>query len=232
MATAGADAVLLTKVADSRDVARAAAIIDRLGSKTRIWCMVETASSLFNLDTIATAPRMSALFMGTGDLLLDFRTRTFGVTGAEAVGDPLHVDPLLYARSRVVMTARALGLGAIDSAMGRLDIDSALSSAQKAFQLGFDGKLIATPSHISVVHEAYGPTPADIAWAHRVIEALERAERDGIGSAVVDGEPMDGPYLGYAHGVLTRAEHVEAAAVAASRHGASAHRRAGNQVRR
>jgi len=201
MAAAGADVVLLTKVSDASDVVRAAAIIERVRAATRVWCMIETASSLLHLSDIAVSPLMSGLFIGTGDLSLDLRARTFGSKSQDAAGDVLQ-----YARSQVVVTARALGLTAIDSAMGRLDLADAKASAERAFQMGFDGKLIVTPAHIPIVHEAYKPTNEEVVWARRVIEALKTAERSGWGSTVLDGEPMDGPYLGYALAVLARAE--------------------------
>jgi citrate lyase beta subunit len=211
MAAAGAEVVLLTKVRDSADVDCAAAIIDNVGTPTTIWCMIETAASLLHLDSIAMAPHVSGLFLGAGDLSLDLRVRAFGATSRGRAGPPAASDILLYARSRVVTAARALGLTAIDSAMGRLDAEDVRASAARAFEMGFDGKLIVTPAHIAIVHDAYLPTADEVTWARRVIEALEEAERIGLGSAVVDGEPMDGPYLGYALDVLARAEHSDLA---------------------
>ena len=200
MAQAGADVVLLSKVKDLDEVVRAASIIDVVGSDTQIWCMIETAASLFNLPAVATASHVTGLFVGTGDLSLDLRLRTFGFDRHDAAQESLHA-----ARSQVVMTARALGLSAIDSAMGQLDLADAKASAERAFAMGFDGKLIVTPAHVRTVHEAYRPSREEVAWAGRLIAALGAAKDVGLGSAVVDGEPIDGPYLGYALSVLEKA---------------------------
>jgi citrate lyase subunit beta / citryl-CoA lyase len=65
--------------------------------------------------------------------------------------------------------------------------------------------MVLTPSLIEPVHRAWAPTPEEVAWATRVVAAFATLDDHHEGSVVVDGEPMDGPYLPHAERVLERA---------------------------
>jgi citrate lyase subunit beta / citryl-CoA lyase len=206
------DGVMLSKVARAREAEEAARLIERLqpGGRTRLWCMVESARSLLELDRIVDVPRMGGLMMGTGDLSLDLGLKSLGLRAGRHVAEVAELGlDLLYARSRVVAAARAAGLAAIDvSIVALTDVAAVERKARVSFQLGFDGKMVITPSHIPAIHRAYGPSPEDVEWAERVVAAFARMDEGGSGSAEVDGEPVDGPYLPYALRLLELAAAV------------------------
>lgn len=57
--------------------------------------------------------------------------------------------------------------------------------------MGFDGKQVIHPSQIEATRSAFTPSDAEIAYAKRVLAALQEAERDGKGAVTVDGKMVD-----------------------------------------
>ncbi|HJV60886.1 MAG TPA: CoA ester lyase, partial [Albitalea sp.] len=73
------------------------------------------------------------------------------------------------------------------------------SQALRARRLGFGAKLCIHPNQVPTVNAAFTPSPDEIAWARRVVEAAERAQ----GAAVaLDGKMVDKPVLLQAQAVL------------------------------
>ena len=88
---------------------------------------------------------------------------------------------LLYARSHVLLSARAAGVAAYDSPhFGIEDLDGLHLACQAARHLGYDGKTVIHPSHIAMVNEAFDPTEAEINEAKRVVAALEEARASRV----------------------------------------------------
>jgi citrate lyase subunit beta / citryl-CoA lyase len=207
---AGPDGFLLSKVESAEEVMDAATILDRLdpGRQISIWCMVETARGLLEVDRLAAcSPRLAGLMMGAGDLTLSLGIHRLGFAASRVFPGHAELGPeLLYARSRVVAAARAAGIAAIDVGIQDVsDLEMAYRKALFSFQLGFDGKMVITPALIEPVHRAWAPSSDEVAWARKVVAAFAEIAVQGRGSAVVDGEPMDGPYLPYAERLLERA---------------------------
>ena len=204
------DGFLLSKVESVEEVTAAAAILDRFDPDRSIslWCMVETAKGLVEVERLASSsPRLGGLMMGTGDLTLSLGIHRLGFAAARAFPGLADLGPeLLFARSRVVAAARAAGIAAIDVSIQDVgDRELAYHKALFSFQLGFDGKMVITPALIEPVHRAWSPTLEELVWAQRVVAAFATIAEQGGGSAVVDGEPVDGPYLPHARRVLERA---------------------------
>ena len=79
------------------------------------------------------------------------------------------------------------------------------ASAARARQFGFRGKLLIHPDQVAGCHEAFAPTPAEVARARRIIEAFAAAEAEGVASIRVDGEFIDYPVVEQARRVLSAA---------------------------
>ena len=67
--------------------------------------------------------------------------------------------------------------------------------ARQAFELGYTGKAIIHPKHIAVVHQVFRPSEDDLKHARRVVEAFDKARREGRGVTVVDGRMVDLPIV-------------------------------------
>jgi citrate lyase subunit beta / citryl-CoA lyase len=158
IAAAQPDGIVLTKIASAAEVQLADTLLTESGSHTdhiRLWCMIETPSSMLRLEEIASAsPRVAALLYGGGGLLRELQP--VPCKPADLAGlDGLRFEHL-YGRSRLVLYARALGLLAIDSSFSDVhDPDGTYRDALYTFQLGFDGKMVLSPRQIEPVHRAF-----------------------------------------------------------------------------
>jgi citrate lyase subunit beta/citryl-CoA lyase len=146
---------------------------------TALTALIETALGLHRAFEIASAPGVQHLAIGAADLAADL-----GV-------DPSDDEALRYARSRIVVASRAAGLpGPYDGAWTGLDDDEGLRrAALAARRLGFIGKSALHPRQVPVIHDAFAPTAADIAWATSVSAASEAAGQGA--TRTVDGQFVD-----------------------------------------
>ena len=197
VAVAGRAGILIPKV-ESVDEIRTIAPI--LGSWTgavprarRLLCLIESPRGVLASREIALGSSLLAGFIfGSADL-----SRDLGCHLSE--GEP----ELLYARSHVLLAARAAGLSAYDSPHFIIDdLDGLKSAAQRARHLGYDGKTIIHPSHIEIVNEVFSPTESEITEARRIVVALKEAEAEGRGAIALDGRLIDQVHLSHAKKIL------------------------------
>lgn len=73
------------------------------------------------------------------------------------------------------------------------DIDGLIADAKKAKAYGFQGKIVIHPNQIDPCHEVFTPTEEEIAYAKKVIEAFEQAEREGKAAIQLEGKFIDYP---------------------------------------
>ena len=169
----------------------------------RLLPIVETAAGIARCEDIAFgAPgRVLTLVFGLGDFSVDIGVDlTRGGT------------ELLYARSRVVVAARAARMPApIDGPYPDIhDLEGLVENTLLSRQLGFQGRVVVYPPQVAPVQRAYAElTPEELAHARRVVEAFEAAEAAGLASIQVDGRFVDYPLYHRArhrlrlHGMVT-----------------------------
>ena len=180
MAQAGADAVLLPKVASAQTVREAEAALVAAGAPETLalWAMIETPRGVLALDAIGgSSRRLSCLVAGTSDLTKDL--------GARASRERFEV---LASLSLIVLAARAHGLVALDGVHLALDDAEGLELAcRQGRDLGFDGKTLVHPLQIASANRAFAPTAEELSHARRIAAAHADAEAQGRGVVVVDG---------------------------------------------
>ncbi|MBN3725218.1 HpcH/HpaI aldolase/citrate lyase family protein [Burkholderia sp. Ac-20379] len=150
--------------------------------------LIETAAGFDALRELARAPRVARLLFGT----LDFQVET-GIRGTG--------DALLMFRSMLTYESVLAGLDApVDGIAESLD-DARLihDDTTRARNLGFGAKLCIHPKQIAPVHAAFAHSADEIAWARRVIDALERS---GGAATTVDGKMIDAPVARQAERIL------------------------------
>jgi len=179
---AGIRGIILPKAESARQVKAALELLD--GSK-HIVIIVETAAGLRDLEEILKSGHVSGVAFGALDFAVDLNL-TLTESGLE----------LVYARSRIVHLSVARGIRHIyDSVYPEIhDAEGLRRRAAMAKSMGFSGQLVIHPKQIEIVHEVYSPTPAEIEWAKRVVEAAER-ESQGMGVFVLDGKMIDKPVI-------------------------------------
>jgi citrate lyase subunit beta/citryl-CoA lyase len=75
--------------------------------------------------------------------------------------------------------------------------------------LGFDGKSLVHPFQLPYSNDAFTPKPHDLSAALEVIEALDRAHRDGRGTVVVNGRLIEGHHVKAAKRLLALADMID-----------------------
>jgi citrate lyase subunit beta / citryl-CoA lyase len=68
--------------------------------------------------------------------------------------------------------------------------------------MGFDGKTIIHPAQIEPANAAFGPSPADVEHARRVISAYEQGLAPGESVIVVGGRMIESVHVRDAHRIL------------------------------
>ncbi|MCW2622751.1 MAG: hypothetical protein JWL64_2353 [Frankiales bacterium] len=179
----GLTAVLVPMSDDPDALAR---VHRRLG--VPVIALVETAAGVLRAADLARAEGVVRLAFGHLDFLLDI----------DGTDDPA---TLLTARSMLVLASRAAGLaGPVDGVTTDLrDPDRTAADALAARKLGFGGKLCIHPTQVAPVHQAFAPTPAEVAWAADLLTAAKSA-----GASQVGGHMIDAPVLERARRVLAR----------------------------
>lgn len=161
-------------------------------STVRIIPLIETALGIENAFQIASAPLVQGVLLGAEDLTSDLRcVRT------------KKGDEIFYARTRVVMAARAAGVEPYDTPFTDvLDDQGLIEDAERAKALGFSGKASISPRHVADINRAFSPTQADIDYAHEVLLAIEQGKREGRGAVSLRGKMIDLPIVNRAKQVL------------------------------
>jgi citrate lyase beta subunit len=158
--------------------------------------IVESARGIVNLREIAESdPRLSALIFGAEDLAGDL--------GARRTPDGWEV---FYARSAVVLHAKAYGLQAIDTVYIDLkDLDGLVAQTEQALYMGYTGKLAIHPRQVDPIQRIFTPGAEEIQQAKRLIDAHKAHQQAGTGAFQLDGRMVDMPIVRAAEAVMARA---------------------------
>jgi citrate lyase subunit beta/citryl-CoA lyase len=184
-------AVRLPKVESRGDVRTAIGWL--AARRCGLSCLIETARGVEAAYEIATAPRVSAIGLGEADL-----AGNLGVDGPEG---------LTWARSRVVVAARAAGLPApAMSAYPHVhDLDGLKASSLAGRRLGLVGRAAIHPRQVPVIAAAFAPSDAELDDARTIVESFAKAAEAGNGVVVLDdGRMVDAAMIANARRVLAR----------------------------
>jgi citrate lyase beta subunit len=163
----------------------------------RLLVMVETAKGIVKLPEIAGSDtRLSALVFGAEDLAGDM--------GAVRTPDGWEV---FYARSAVVLHAKAFGLQAIDMVYVDLTIDPSglIAETEQAVYMGYTGKQAIHPRQVEIIQQVFTPTAEQIDHARRLVAAHEMHQANKAGVFDFEGKMVDMPIVRAAEAVLARA---------------------------
>ena len=160
--------------------------------------LIETALGVENAFQIASAStRVKAIFLGGEDLTADLRCKRTK-EGHE----------IAYARSRMVVAARAAGVEVYDTPFTDVNDDEGIyTDAQYAKSLGFTGKSAISPRHVKAINEVFSPSMKDIDYAYEVMEAIRIGKEQGKGAVSLRGKMIDAP-------IVARAQQTIDAAIA------------------
>jgi len=159
--------------------------------------LIETAMGVENAFAIASAAdRVQALFLGAEDLTADLQCKRTK-EGRE----------IEYARTRLVVAARAAGVDVYDTPFTDVNDDEGIVVDTKlAKALGFTGKASISPRHVEVINSVFSPTEAEIDYAYEVMDAIELAKKQGKGAIALHGKMIDAPIVARAQRTIAMAD--------------------------
>jgi citrate lyase subunit beta/citryl-CoA lyase len=154
----------------------------------KLLIAVESPRGLLNAPAIAAAsPRIVGLMFGAEDFGREIGLPT--VREAEA-------RDLIYARSAMVIAAATAHVQAVDGVWVDLnDSQGLLGFAQQSRRLGFSGMSLIHPSQIDAINTTFSPTPEEIDYSKKVLQAFEEAQARGDGSIAFGGQLIDRPIV-------------------------------------
>ena len=195
----GPDAVLAPKVRTPEDVLAYDAALEGAPERTRLWVMIETPAAVLNLrDVVALSAttRLAGLVVGLNDLALEL--------GARPARGRAAMLPVL---SQTAIAARAHGLLAFDGTFNDIQDEAGLAAeCRQAVELGFDGKTVIHPAQIAPCNAAFSPSPGEIEWARKVVQAFASPDAAGKGALRLDGRMVERLHLQQAERLLRLAE--------------------------
>ena len=197
------DLVLIPKVERPEQVAEIDRMIGELKSRNgvnrAIWLMpiLESALGIEYAGPIAAAsPNVVALTIGLEDYTADM-----GVVKTREGGESL------FARTRLVNAARAMGVQAIDSVFGDVgDLEGLRHWGENSRALGFEGMGCIHPSQIPIIHDAYAPSQVEIDKALKIVAAFDEAQQRGLGVVSLGSKMIDPPVVQRALKLVARAK--------------------------
>ena len=196
--------LLLPKTGCAADILEADAYLTELEAKlgfasntVGLIALIETAMGVENAFAIATATkRVQALFLGAEDLTADLQCKRTK-EGRE----------IEYARTRLVVAARAAGIAVYDTPFTDVNDDEGIwVDARYAKGLGFSGKASISPRHVEVINSVFSPTMKEIEYAYEVMDAIELAKKQGKGAIALHGKMIDAPIVARAQQTIAAAE--------------------------
>ena len=196
--------ILLPKTNSSADVLAADAYMTALEEKLGLEAntvglmpLIETALGVENAFSIATATkRVKALFLGAEDLTADLQCKR--------TKESREIE---YARTRLVVAARAAGVDVYDTPFTDVNDDEGIwVDARVAKALGFTGKASISPRHVEVINQVFSPTQKEIDYAYEVMDAIALAKEQGRGVIALHGKMIDAPIVARAQQTIAAAE--------------------------
>jgi len=109
------------------------------------------------------------------------------------------------------VAARAANVASLDSPFVRFqDPDGLRADAKRSRQMGYTGKFAIHPTQLDIINETFSPSPDEVTYARRIMEAWEMAEAEGRGSLALDGRMVDVPVVKRAENLLAFADAIDA----------------------
>ena len=204
------DLIIIPKVKAARDVFWVDTLLTQIETRLKmkkkiaLEVLIEEVQALINVEKIAkSSPRLEAIIFGPGDFSASqgVRMTTIGGSVTTYPGDIWH-----YARSKIVVAARAAGIDAIDGPYADFrHPEGYREEATRSVTMGFTGKWAIHPSQIEIANEIYSPTKEEVDRARRLEDAYAKAEKEGLGAITFDGVMIDAASVRIIRNVIEKA---------------------------
>jgi citrate lyase subunit beta / citryl-CoA lyase len=191
--------VLIPKCEGAAYIKKVEEVIDsinkKLNLKNQVFLMpiIESALGIENSFEIARASEnVVALAIGLEDYTADLGVmRT--IEGKES----------FYARTRMVVAAKAAGIQPIDSVFSDVaDMEALLQNVLISKSLGFEGMGCIHPRQIPVIKKGFAPDQTEIEKSKKIVQAFESAKLQGLGVVALGSKMIDPPVVARAQKII------------------------------
>ena len=165
----------------------------KLDNKVFLMPIIESALGVENSFEIARgSENVVALAIGLEDYTADLGVaRT--IEGTES----------FYARTRLVVAARAAGIQAIDSVFSDVaDMDALRENVKVSKSLGFEVMGCIHPRQIPVIRQGFAPDEAEIEKSKKIVLAFQTAQKNGLGVVALGSKMIDPPVVARAQKII------------------------------
>jgi len=191
--------ILIPKCETKNQVERVEKEIDAIRKKLKIsnpvflMPIIESALGIENSFKIAKASKnVVALAIGLEDFTADL-----------GVPRTAEARESFYARTRLVVAAKAAGIQPIDSVFSDVDDMEALrQNVIVSKSLGFEGMGCIHPKQVNVINQGYAPDEAEIEKSTKIVVAFNEARKKGLAVVALGSKMIDPPVVERAQKVL------------------------------
>jgi citrate lyase subunit beta / citryl-CoA lyase len=184
--------ILIPKCENSEYVRNVEASIEsikkryNLTNSVYLMPIIESALGVENSYAIArSSENVVAMALGLEDYTADLGVPR-SASGKES----------FYARTRIVVAARAAGIQPIDSVFSDVaDMEGLMQNVKESKALGFDGMGCIHPRQIQVIRRGFAPEAEEIEKSKKIIIAFETARRNGLGVVALGTKMIDPPVV-------------------------------------
>ena len=197
------DGLMLAKAESAGEVMKVDWLLDLLEDrkgitpgKTGIIPFIESAGGILRSTEIAACtPRIKALAFGGVDFSQELGLRY-----------PSESDGMLFARGQLVLASRSAGIAPpLDTVFPDIKNISKLEyETEIARKIGFQGKLVIHPAQVEPVNRIFSPTPEEIEYARKVVDAFDEAEGSGTAVIQLEGKMVEYPIYRRARELLLK----------------------------
>jgi citrate lyase subunit beta/citryl-CoA lyase len=168
----------------------------RIKNQVLLMPIVESALGIENsFEIVQSSDNVVAVAIGLEDFTADLgvpRTNE----GRES----------FYARSRLVLAAKAAGKQPIDSVFSDVaDMEGLRQNVLNSKALGFEGMGCIHPRQIAVINEGFSPDSQEIEKSKKIVVAYDEAQRNGLGVVALGTKMIDPPVVVRAQKTITLA---------------------------
>jgi citrate lyase subunit beta/citryl-CoA lyase len=164
------------------------AIIRKLKLKNQVFLMpiIESAIGVENAYAIAKSSKnIVGMAIGLEDYTADLGVQRTA-EGKES----------FYARTRLVVAAKAAGIQPIDSVFSDVsDMEALRTTVLVSKSLGFEGMGCIHPRQIPVIRRGFAPDEAEIDKSKQIVLAWDSAMKNGLGVVALGSKMIDPPVV-------------------------------------
>src|SRR5664280_1169004 len=184
--------ILLPKCENAEQVMNVESKISKICAKHKItrpvyiMPIIESAIGVENSYVISkSSEKVVALAIGLEDYTADL-----------GVPRTAEGDESFYARTRIIVAAKAAGIQPIDSVFSDVaDMDALRQNVLKSKALGFEGMGCIHPRQVPVINDGFDPDESEIEKSKMIVSAFEDARKKGLGVVALGSKMIDPPVV-------------------------------------